>query len=166
MSTSALRALILAAAVVIGGMMLVKAFPHGAVQAFTPPSASPAATPSPTPSHSPTPSGPSTSPTIKGVTIQILNATQTPGLAATWAAKLKKAGYKVCATCVGNAAVAYAQTTIYYAPGAKADALAMRAGFFPKAKIAPNPPSIQAKVKLSLFVGADLVATPSPTASG
>lgn len=172
MATSTLRALILAAAVVVGVVLLSKAFTSSAGQAFGPGGA---AAVSPSPSTSPSAS-PSTSPPrkknlIKGVAIQVLNGTggRVAALAATQATRLKHAGYVVCAACVGDTApgVVYQTTTIFYAKGAKAYAEAMKQRFYPHAVIKPKPASITAKVKLTLVLGLDQAATsPSPSASG
>lgn len=171
MATSTLRALILAVAVVVGVVLLSKAFTTPASQAFGP--SATATTPSPTPSVS---SSPSSTPghqkknLVRGVRIQVLNGTngKVAALAATQAARLKKAGYVVCSTCVGDTApgVVYQQTTIFYAKGAKAYAAEMKRRFYPTAVIKPKPASITANVKLTVVLGLDLAshsASPSPS---
>ena len=91
--------------------------------------------------------------------IQVLNGTDSTGLAAEQASRLKRAGYKV--KLVEQSPTPYTRTTIYYKAGAKANAEAMKQRFYPNALVKPKPSSISAPVTLSVFLGADLVASPS-----
>jgi hypothetical protein len=162
MTTSAIRGLILAAAVVLGAILIGQAFSGNPSQAVAPP-ASPTPSPSVSPSISPSaPASPSRD-LVKNVRIQVLNGTQTTGLAAEQAQRLRHAGYKVIA--VEQAPVTYTHTTIYYRSGAKANAEAMKQRYYPTALVKPKPSSIHANVALTVILGADLGTSPSPSAS-
>src|SRR5437773_5678392 len=125
MATSTIRALILAVAVLVGALLIANAFGGNPSQAIAP-KASPATSPTPTPSTSTStsPSEPASN-LIKDVKIQVLNGTQSTGLAAEQASRLKRAGYKV--KIVEQSTTSYSRTTIYFKSGAKANAEAMKA---------------------------------------
>jgi hypothetical protein len=159
-TTTTIRAIVLAAAVVIGAVVLSKGFASDASQSFTPqptqttPSAS--GTPSGTPSPSSHPTTPA-SPPVKGVTVQVLNGTHTANLASNTKTQLEQAGYTVTGT--GNSATAYQTTTIYYASGSKAAADYMKSAFFPGASVKPTTASIGSGSKLTVILGSDFAAT-------
>ncbi len=153
MATSTLRALILAAAIVIGIVVIKNAFPENASQTFTPttPTHGVASSPSVTPSSSPSASS-SSKPRVKGVTVQVLNGTDTTGLAASVTDRLRRAGYSMKAPGgVKNAST----TTIYYQAGFQPEAEFLKEKHFPKAVVAPAPSSF--KSNLTVVLGANFV---------
>ena len=60
---------------------------------------------------------------------------------------------------IQNTSTQFATTTIYYQPGAKAQADYMKATYYPKADVLPAVPAFSS-AKISLILGADFVATP------
>lgn len=157
MNPSALRGLILVAAIVIGGGLLYHGFPAGSASA--PVSSHPS--PSPSPSHTaratPPSPGSSPSPAVKKVTLQVLNGTADSALLVQQVARLRHAGYEICPACTGTA-VAYTTTTIFYRSGHKADAETLRDHYYSGAPIKPNPPSILSKVDATVILGANTAA--------
>ncbi len=94
MATSTLRALIIVAALVLGGVVLANAFPTGSGTPTPPVNTVPI---SPTPTTSPTKATPKP-PAIKGAVLQVLNGTTVTGLAAKAANELKAASAVIPAT--------------------------------------------------------------------
>jgi hypothetical protein len=148
------RILILAAAVIVGLLVLRNGFPSNASQgitgAVTP--TTPAATVSP-PSSSPLPT-PSRSPQIEGVVVLVLNGTDETGLAADVTQTLKDQGYT---TRTPTNAPNRQRTTIFYAENFLPEAQLMKEEFFPKAVLRPAGPSVPEDVDLQLIVGADFL---------
>ncbi len=148
MATSTLRAVILAAAIVIGIVVIRNAFPENSSQDIT--TASPSNTVTTSPSVTPTasPSASATaSPRVKGVTVQVLNGTDTTGLAGVVTGRLKKAGYTMRAPGgVNNAS----RTTIYYQAGFEPEAQFLKEKHFPKAVLAPAPSGFKANLTVVL----------------
>jgi LytR cell envelope-related transcriptional attenuator len=152
-ATSTLRAVILAAAIVIGIVVIKNAFPENASQTITttPPSTRVTNSPSVTPSTSPSASA-STRPRVKGVTVQVLNGTDTTGLAGIVTGRLKTAGYTMRTPGgVPNAS----KTTIYYRPGFQPEAQFLKEKHFPGAVVAPAPSSF--KSNLTVVLGSNFV---------
>jgi LytR cell envelope-related transcriptional attenuator len=153
-ATSTLRAVILAAAIVIGIVVIRNAFPQNASQDITTttsPSNSVTTSPSVTPTASPSASV-SASPRVKGVTVQVLNGTDTTGLAGIVTGRLKKAGYTMRAPGgVNNAS----KTTIYYQEGFQPEAQFLKEKHFPKAVLAPAPSGF--KANLTVVLGSNFV---------
>jgi hypothetical protein len=153
MATSTLRAVILAAAIVIGIVVIKNAFPENASQTITPGSTPTkiATSPSATPSTSPSTSA-SAKPRVKGVTVQVLNGTDTTGLAGIVTGRLKRAGYTMKTPGgVNNAS----KTTIYYQAGFHPEAQFLKSKHFPGAVLAPAPSSF--KSNLTVVLGANFV---------
>jgi hypothetical protein len=152
-ATSTLRAVILAAAIVIGIVVIKNAFPENASQTITTTSPTTKATTSPsvTPSSSPSESS-SAKPRVKGVTVQVLNGTDTTGLAGVVTGRLKNAGYTMkIPGGVKNAS----KTTIYYQTGFQPEAQFLKEKHFPGAVVAPAPSSF--KPNLTVVLGANFV---------
>ncbi|MGZ4121387.1 MAG: LytR C-terminal domain-containing protein [Actinomycetota bacterium] len=110
--------------------------------------ATPTATRSPTASPTATP----TTPSPKGVTVNVLNGTTRAGLARTLGTKLTKDGYVV--KTVGNAA-ALSATTIYYQAGKRADAEALLALHPELGKIQAATSAIPVNASLTVVIGSD-----------
>ena len=153
MATSTLRAVILAAAIVIGIVVIKNAFPQNASQGITTTSSAPSSTttPSATPSITPS-SSTSAKPRVKGVTVQVLNGTDTTGLAGIVTGRLEKAGYTMRTP--GGVANA-PRTTIYFRPGFQPEAQFLKEKHFPNAVVAPAPSSF--KANLTVVLGANFV---------
>ena len=153
MATSTLRAVILAAAIVIGIVVIRNAFPENASQGIAPPTSSHPRTSSPssTPTVSPSASA-SVKPRVKGVTVQVLNGTDTTGLAGIVTGRLKKAGYTMRTP--GGVANA-SKTTIYYQSGYQLEAQFMKEEHFSGAVVAPAPSNF--KSNLTVVLGANFV---------
>lgn len=91
-----MRAIILAAAVVVGLVGLTKAFPEGGSAPFTPAAGGGGQTVSPSPSVSPTSSpSPTVTPRVDGVVVQVLNGSGVDFLAAKYTNRIKRLGYTV-----------------------------------------------------------------------
>jgi hypothetical protein len=90
-----MRAIILAAAVVVGLVGLTKAFPEGGSAPFVPTAGgSPSAVTSPTPSPTVSPT-PTATPRVEGVVVQVLNGSGVDFLAAKYTNRIKRLGYSV-----------------------------------------------------------------------
>jgi hypothetical protein len=149
------RILILAAAVVVGLLVLRNGFPSNASQGITgtvsPSSPSVTATPSPTTSPSPSPSR---SPQIEGVVVRVLNGTDETGLAGDVTNTLENEGYTVK---VPDNAPNRQRTTIFYRENFLPEAELMRDQFFPSALLKLAGPSVPADVDLQVVLGADFL---------
>jgi hypothetical protein len=152
-ATSTLRAVILAAAIVIGIVVIKNAFPQNTSQGITTTSSgrSGTAAPSVTPSVSPSASA-TAKPRVKGVTVQVLNGTDTTGLASIVTGRLEKAGYTMRTP--GNVNNA-SKTNIYYQSGFQPEAQLLKDRRFPNAVVAPAPSSF--KANLTVVLGANFV---------
>jgi hypothetical protein len=157
MSTSTLRAAVVVAAVVVGALVLSKGFASGTGQPFAA-GARTSPSPSSTPSAHPTPSGshPST-PSFHGVTVKVLNGTTTSGLAHDTRNQLEALGFRVVS--IGDSTTPYQITTIYYAPGAKAVAVALKNAKFPTGLVKPASSTVGTATKLTVIVGADFASS-------
>jgi LytR cell envelope-related transcriptional attenuator len=160
MATSTLRALILAALVVLGIVGLTKLFPQneslgitgaggGSPKAGTSPSPSQGQSPSPTPSRKAK---------VKGVVVLVLNGTSRKGLAAEVSRTMENAGYKPKVP--GNAKPTR-RTIIYYRSDSLPEAQLILRKYFPDALLKPAPASVSADVRVEIVLGADFV-TSSP----
>jgi hypothetical protein len=162
MGTSTLRGILLVAAVLIGVLMISRAFASDATSALRLPVGS---TASPSPSVSTSPSvSPSTSPSpkltkktaVKGVPIQILNGTAVAGLGAQVGVSLKSQGYTVVGAPANAGNPNFTTTTIYYEAGAKDLAQFMQQHYLQGAKLKRATASqFSAPVKLTVIVGTD-----------
>jgi hypothetical protein len=140
--------------------------------AAAPPSEEPSASPTttPTPKSSPTPEPtrerrrrekrdekePAKRPTprliTRGVTVQVLNATSSPGADAAMARRLRGLGFDVLVT--GSASRPYRNTTVFWSYGSARPAalrLARRFGWV----AAPRPANLSTSVALHVVVGRD-----------
>jgi LytR cell envelope-related transcriptional attenuator len=159
MATSTLRALILAALVVLGIVGLTKLFPQNESLGITG-----AGGGSPKAGTSPTPSGQSPSPTpsrkakVKGVVVLVLNGTSRKGLAAEVSRTMENAGYKPKVP--GNSKPTR-RTIIYYRSDSLPEAQLIVRKYFPDALLKPAPASVPADVRVEILLGADFV-TSSP----
>lgn len=148
------RILILAAAVIVGLLVLRNGFPSNASQGITGTvtPTTPRATVSP-PSTSPSPTV-SRSPQIEGVVIIVGNGTDRDGLGAQVTQMLEDQGYTAKEP---YTAPNRERTTIFYAENFLPEAQLMKDQFFPAAVLRPAGPSIPEDVDLQLVVGADFI---------
>jgi hypothetical protein len=161
MATSTLRALILAALVVLGIVGLTKLFPQNeSLGVAGQGGGSPKTGTSPTPSRggSPSPS-PSRKAKVKGVVVLVLNGTSRKGLAAQVSSTLSNAGYK--ARVPGNAKPTR-RTIIYYRSDSLPEAQLIFRKYFPDAVLKPAPGSVPADVRVEIVLGADFASSPAP----
>jgi LytR cell envelope-related transcriptional attenuator len=161
MATSTLRALILAALVVLGVIGLTKLFPQNASLGVTggTPSSKVTNSPSTTPSSTPSPTT-SRNPKVKGVVVLVLNGTSRKGLAAEVSRTLSNAGYKLKVP--GNAK-ATRRTTVYYRSDSLPEAQRIVQKYFPDALLKAAPASVPDDVRVEIILGADFAASsPSP----
>lgn len=167
MSAAPLRGILVVAAVILGMVVLAKAFPESGSVADAPPPAAgspagqtgqPATTQSPSPQEA---GGTETTSTgepkrVKNVVIQILNGTNESGLAAETAEKLQKFGYDING--VANAQRQYRTTTLFYRKDSQAHAQQMVADFFPGARLEPVKNNLQPKLQVTVVIGKDYVS--------
>jgi hypothetical protein len=147
------RILILAAAVIVGLLVLRNGFPSNVSQGITgtvTPTTPPATVSPPT---SPSPSV-SRSPQIEGVVVLVGNGTDQDGLGAQVAQMLDGQGYT---TKDPFTAPNRQRTTIFYAENFLPEAQLMRDEYFPYAALRPAGPSVPDDVDLQLIVGADFL---------
>lgn len=123
------------------------------------PSPSATATATPTATASPSPAASTLASTQ--ITVEVLNATTTPGLAAATRERVTAAGYRV--TRVGNAPTV-ASSTIYFRRGMRAEAAALQR-LFPEFGALAEAQGGQT-VMMRMVIGSDFPgASPSPTAT-
>jgi LytR cell envelope-related transcriptional attenuator len=160
-ATSTLRALLLAALVVLGVVGLTKLFPQNESLGITGASPRSQVSGSPSPGSSVSPSPSSTrKPRVKGVVVLVLNGTSRKGLAAEVSSTLASAGYKMK---VPRNAKATKRTIIYYRADSLPEAQLIFRKYFPDALLKPAPPSMPSGVLVEIVLGADFVAnSPSP----
>lgn len=137
LATATLRAGLVIAAVVLGIVVLSRAFPSAETGGQGQPQSQPSPViPTTVPPESPT-AGPSPvvespvpteSPEVAGVQIQVQNGTNETGLAATSAEQLEELGYVV--ESVGNAARNYEQSTLFYRKDSQVEAEHLNATYF------------------------------------
>jgi hypothetical protein len=159
-ATSTLRALILAALVVLGVIGLTKLFPQNASLGIT------GAEPGSTVTSSPTSSPGTPTPTatrrarVRGVVVRVLNGTNRKGLAAEVSGTLANAGYKLKVP--GNAKAAR-RTIVYYRADSLPEAQLMVRRYFPDAVLRPVPAAVPDDIRVQIVLGADFVSgSPSP----
>ncbi len=163
MTTSTLRGIILAAAVIVGFVGLTKAFPsrsatfRPAPEAKPTPSVEPSASPSRSTASSPSPA-PSASARVEGVVVQVLNGSGVDFLAATVSDRLKEAGYSVKPP--GNANHT-PSTIVYFQAGFKPEADALEHQFFPNASVKPATQAAASDADITVILGEDAGASPS-----
>lgn len=124
LTTAALRAVLVIAAVVVGVFVLSRAFtlggevePEGAPGPVASPTAP--AEEEPPPEEEP-PEAPPEEPRQEGVVLEVRNGTNEAGLAQDTADELAELGYEIAL--VGNAARNYDQTTLFFQRGARREA--------------------------------------------
>jgi hypothetical protein len=149
------RILILAAAVIVGLLVLRNGFPGNASQGITgtAPPTTPQATVSPPTATSPSPTA-SRSPQIEGVVVVVGNGTDRDGLAAEVTQMLEDQGYTAKEP---YTAPNRQRTAIFYAENFLPEAQLMKDQFFPNAVLRPAGPSIPEDVDIQLVVGADFL---------
>lgn len=169
LATAALRAALVAAAVILGVFTLSRAFPtSGEPTSIT-------ETPSPSVEETQSPATPTEeSPEAaeprdpSRVTLQVLNGTDTTGLAAETAELLEQEGYNIIT--ITDADRPYDTTTLFYHPDAEVDAQFLQQNFFPDSVLERSAPD--AEVDVTVILGEDYVAaqegeqtseSPSPT---
>jgi hypothetical protein len=160
-ATSTLRALILAALVVLGVIGLTKLFPQNASLGITGagPSSTVGSSPSSTPTGTPSPT-PSRKAKVKGVVVLVLNGTTRRGLAAEVSGTLANAGYKMKVP--GNAK-STRRTIVYYRADSLPEAQLIVRKYFPDALLRRAPASVPDDVRVEIVLGADFViSSPSP----
>jgi len=161
--TGAVRAAIVAAAVVVGALVISKGFASLGGTTVPVPSGSPPAsvTTGPTPSSSQTSNpAPNVSPRQQGVKIAVYNATTVQGLAGVTADKLAKDGGYVVPT-VDNAAPSPITLIYYRDPQGKADAGLLRK-LLKEGQIKHLPAKgndFPKNVELIVILGADYAST-------
>lgn len=155
MATSTLRAAIIVAALVFGGIVLANAFPGGDTSGPT----TPISPRTPTTTVSPTTASPTAPPRIEGALLQVLNGSGRDGVAGEVATCLREqGGADIPETHVDNAPENLERTTLIYGiePDRKALAEALRTRFFPGARIQkseaeePTPPN-----EVTIILGSD-----------
>lgn len=159
LATAVLRAGLVIAAVILGVVVLTKAFPTPAAPTGipqVPDTVVPQPTESPNPLEEPSPQ-PLPSPEVAGVTVQVLNGTAQSGLAAETAELLENEGYNVLT--VANAATDYEITTLFYQDDSKLEARNLRQTFFPGAVLERAPPQLNQDVRITIVLGADYAET-------
>jgi hypothetical protein len=151
-ATSTLRAAIIVAAIVLGGVVLANAFPGTNTDVVTPDGGAPTTTPA-----SPRTTTPPPQVRIEGAILQVLNGTGTAGLAADVQRCLVDAGAIIPDENIGNAPQTFAVTTLLWTPpNNKPLAEALRPRFFDGAKLqrGPEEPTIP-DVQVTIVVGED-----------
>jgi hypothetical protein len=152
LATSTVRAVLLAAAVILGVVGITKAFPEGGASPIIPPAADAngGGTPSPTVT-TPTSPSPATSPRPRrNVTILVLNGAGITGLAADVSITLEDAGYK---TKDPDDGAHRARTIIFFQAGSQAEALALRDDFFEGAQVKPATQAASSDADLTVILG-------------
>ncbi|MGH2692784.1 MAG: LytR C-terminal domain-containing protein [Actinomycetota bacterium] len=153
MATAALRGLLVVAALALGFFVLSKAFTSGGGTPTTTPGGVPASlSPSVSPSvvESPTRAVPEPLDPSE-IKVQVLNGTETAGLAADTAEILEQAEYDIVT--VDDAESAYDTTTVFYVPKRRIDAQVLRDAFFPTAVL--EVAEEDSKVDITVILGTD-----------
>jgi LytR cell envelope-related transcriptional attenuator len=166
------RLIVVAAAVLVGVLVLIKGLP-GSAGAVAPPGhttpPSPGSSPSPsvtgTSSGAPTGSpGPARSPDQQGVTVAVFNASSTTGLAAATATVLQSKGY-VIAGQPGNLPSSRITIIYYKDDQGKADAAHLQQILIKEAKLQKLPKNLSSQVNfpksaiLVVALGSDYAAS-------
>ena len=158
MNTGAVRGVLVVIAVVVGVIVLSRAFPDSAPAAgLETPAGQGAQQPSDgesstTPATTAPPAGPRQ---VPGVIVQILNGTDESGLAGETKQQLEPFGYQVIE--VGNANKTYKRTTLFYRPDSQAQAQQLITDFFPGAKLEEATNNLNPEVQVTIVVGVDQV---------
>jgi hypothetical protein len=163
--TSGLKLVVVAAAVVAGVLVLTQGF-EGTTRASAPPSNGNGGTQ--TESPSPNPSGTTTTTTQpprqcerQGVVLAIYNGTEVTGLAAQAGVALTAQGYVIPEENLGNATTVFPTTVFYYrnAQG-QAEAECLRADFWPDGDIQRLDPDsdVPRDAAVAVFLGNDYAA--------
>jgi LytR cell envelope-related transcriptional attenuator len=162
MTTSAIRGAILALAVVVGILVLGKAFSGNATEGVAPKAVKVTQSPPSGRQTSPTPPPTKSSkpPRPKTVVVQVMNGTTTDGLAASTTQTIKNAGYKVKDP---DNYVETATTTLFYRSDSRAAAQALADRFFPGALLKKAPGSFSKDIAVTVVLGADFAASASPS---
>lgn len=159
LATAALRAGLVIAAVVLGIFVLSKAFPTGGSQEPQgqpgPGTTTGVETPPPEETETPEEDGTPEEPSLRGVPVQVQNATGEDLLAAETADDLKKQlGVRIQG--IGNAERNYDLTTLFFAKGARSTAEAIRDQFFGgTAELDRMPADSPANVDVVIVLGED-----------
>jgi hypothetical protein len=156
--TAALRGILVALAVVLGLIVLAKAFPDSAPATDTAPAAStPTVSPAaqqPTTGQTTQPTTPASPTRVEGVVVQVLNGTDVSGLAAKTGDTLTSFGYNVVE--VGDySSRDYKKTYLYHRPDSLAVAQRLKAEFFPKARLEEATNNLKKNVQVTVVVGLD-----------
>jgi hypothetical protein len=159
-NTGAVRGILVVVAVIVGLIVLSRAFPDSAPAAGQAPASgqgddqpadgeSPAAGATTAP-----PSGPRQ---VQGVIVQVLNGTEESGLAAETKKQLEPFGYQVVE--VGNVGSGriYKRTTLFYREDAQSQAQQLITDFFPGAKLEEATNNLNPEVQVTIVVGVDQV---------
>jgi LytR cell envelope-related transcriptional attenuator len=159
LATGALRAALVAAALVVGVFVLSRAFPQTETptpQATVGPTSSPEETTPPPQETTPPPE--QTSPDVEGVRLAVVNGTSETGLAASTAQSLKELGYRVDDEDVGNAQSAYETTTLFFRDDSRREAKHLRDTVFKGARLEQAPASLNPNVRITVAIGEDWAA--------
>jgi hypothetical protein len=158
LATGALRAALVAAALVVGVFVLSRAFP--AAEAPTPQSTGGAPTTPPEettpPPEETTPPPEQPSPDVRGVRLAVLNGTTETGLASSTAQRLKQLGYRVDEEHIGDAqAKPYEVTTLFYRNDSRLEARHLRNTVFKGAQLERATDQLDPDVQITVVVGLD-----------
>jgi hypothetical protein len=168
LATAALRAGLVVAALVLGVFVLSKAFPSSGGDLPTTTPGGGTTTESPTAAPTETGTEVTESPRVREthdpseVELQVLNATDTSGLAEDTANLLEEAGYQI--RTFTNADTDPGQTTLFHRRGFKADAQALVEQYFPTGTLEEADPDLP--VDISIVLSSDYEgASPTPEAT-
>ncbi|HEV8681853.1 MAG TPA: LytR C-terminal domain-containing protein [Actinomycetota bacterium] len=161
LATGALRAALVAAALVVGVFVLSRAFPQTEAptpQATGAPTTPPTDTETTTPPEETSPPPEQPSPDVEGVRLAVVNGTSETGLAASTAQTLKELGYRVDDEDVGNALSTYEVTILFYRDDSRREAKHLRDTVFKGANLEPAPASLNPDVRITVALGDDWAA--------
>jgi hypothetical protein len=151
---TALRGVLVVAAVVIGAIIISNGFPKGRQGPAA--GGTPAKTSSPTPSETPSPTPTARQCVAQGVEVAVENGTDVTGLAAATAATLQTKGY--VPGDIGNAPSTLTTTVVYYnGSDNKFEAKCLRQKVFTTAviKALPEGTGLPVSTDVAVFVGED-----------
>ena len=157
------RIVILAIAVFVGAWVLKNGFPgnaSGAITGIPTPAASSPRSPGPSPSSSPT--------KVKkrkpaNVVVQVLNAGAATGDAGLATDFLKSKHYKTLNA--GDTSPDVTRSVVYYSADSKAEAQVIQQKWFSYALLKPAPATVPSTVDVTIVLGPDYRAVPSPSPS-
>jgi len=164
LATSTVRAVLLAAAVVLGVVVITNAFPEGGESPVTAPPTgadNPSPSPSPSPPTSPSPQQSPRPP--RNVTVQVLNGAGITGLAARTTNRLRALGWTAV---TGGNAPPTSRSQVRYPAGQQPAATALASRLTGPVQLVPD--SDQPTGTMLLVLGATFAgvrATPAPTTS-